>query len=85
MPEDQKDILFIANDHFEAAMASPHAQIYKKKGWEVLIVSDPLDEPCLQRLSSYDSKSIVSIEKTNAKLSEQFIGQFVEILKFLQI
>lgn len=70
MPSDQKDIFFIANDNFDAAMSSPHVQIYKNKGWEVLIVDDPLDEPCLQRVGNYDSKPIASVEKTNSKISK---------------
>lgn len=70
MPESQKHIYYISSDNFEAAMASPHVQIYKKKGYEVLILMDPVEEPCLERVMSYQSKSINSVEKANAKLGK---------------
>ena len=66
MPESQKKIYFYSNDVYEAALTSPHMQIYKKKGYEVLILEDPISEPCFDRLRLYDSKSLVSIEKANA-------------------
>lgn len=68
MPEGQKDILYIANDNFGAAMASPHIQYYKKKGWEVLVAGEPLDEPCMIKMITYESKPIMSVEKTQSKI-----------------
>lgn len=68
MPEEQKDIYFFPHENFDVALDSTYLQIYKKKGWEVLIVEDPMDEPCLQKLRVYNSKPIISIEKTSVKL-----------------
>lgn len=68
MPESQKSIYYISLDNYDGAMASPHVQIYKKKDYEVLILMEPLQEPCLERVLTHQTKRIVSVEKSNAKL-----------------
>eukprot|EP00421_Protoceratium_reticulatum_P044009 CAMPEP_0168432296 /NCGR_PEP_ID=MMETSP0228-20121227/38818_1 /TAXON_ID=133427 /ORGANISM="Protoceratium reticulatum, Strain CCCM 535 (=CCMP 1889)" /LENGTH=43 /DNA_ID= /DNA_START= /DNA_END= /DNA_ORIENTATION= len=40
---------------------APALQIFKKKDLEVLMLSDHLDEPCLQKLADYEGKKFVSI------------------------
>merc|ERR1711881_595539 len=45
-------------------------QIFKKKDIEVLMLSDHLDEPCLQKLADYEGKKFVSIQKADVKLDE---------------
>merc|ERR1712207_32203 len=42
----------------------------KKKDIEVLMLSDHLDEPCLQKLADYEGKKFVSIQKADVKLDE---------------
>merc|ERR1712083_1112073 len=49
---------------------SPALQIFKKKDLEVLMLSDHLDEPCLQKLADYEGKKFVSIQKADVKLDE---------------
>merc|ERR1711985_207128 len=45
-------------------------QIFKKKDLEVLMLSDHLDEPCIQKLADYEGKKFVSIQKADVKLDE---------------
>merc|ERR1719421_2410189 len=49
---------------------SPNLQIFKKKDLEVLMLSDHLDEPCIQKLADYEGKKFVSIQKADVKLDE---------------
>ena len=44
----------------------PALQIFKKKSLEVLMLTDHLDEPCVQKLADYEGKKFVSIEKADA-------------------
>merc|ERR1711948_158320 len=49
---------------------APALQIFKKKDIEVLMLSDHLDEPCIQKLADYEGKKFVSIQKADVKLEE---------------
>jgi len=49
---------------------APAMQIFKKKGLEVLMLEDHLDEPCIQKLADYEGKKFVSIQKADVKLDE---------------
>merc|ERR1719486_224971 len=51
-------------------MKSPNLQVFKKKDLEVLMLSDHLDEPCVQKLADYEGKKFVSIQKADVKLDE---------------
>jgi len=49
---------------------APSLQVFKKKDIEVLMLSDHLDEPCIQKLADYEGKKFVSIQKADVKLDE---------------
>jgi heat shock protein beta len=49
---------------------APALQVFKKKDIEVLMLSDHLDEPCIQKLADYEGKKFVSIQKADVKLDE---------------
>merc|ERR1711929_32096 len=49
---------------------SPNLQVFKKKDLEVLMLTDHLDEPCIQKLADYEGKKFVSIQKADVKLDE---------------
>merc|ERR1719444_485436 len=51
-------------------LKAPALQIFKKKDLEVLMLSDHLDEPCIQKLADYEGKKFVSIQKADVKLDE---------------
>jgi heat shock protein beta len=49
---------------------APALQMFLKKDLEVLMLSDHLDEPCIQKLADYEGKKFVSIQKADVKLDE---------------
>merc|ERR1719310_1214204 len=51
-------------------MKSPNLQVFKKKDLEVLMLTDHLDEPCIQKLADYEGKKFVSIQKADVKIDE---------------
>lgn len=70
MKEGQKDIYFIAADSFAAAQHSPHLEIFRKKGIEVLLLSDRVDEWLTSNLNEFDGKPMKSIAKGGLDLGE---------------
>lgn len=63
MPEDQKSIYYLTADSHAAAKNSPHLELFKKKGTEVLLLSDPVDEWLVAHLHEIEGKSLKSIAK----------------------
>merc|ERR1712110_410774 len=70
MQESQESIYYMSGDSLETMKKAPALQIFKKKDLEVLMLSDHLDEPCLQKLADYEGKKFVSIQKADVKLDE---------------
>merc|ERR1712157_278738 len=70
MQESQESIYYMSGDSMDVMMKAPALQIFKKKDIEVLMLSDHLDEPCLQKLADYEGKKFVSIQKSDVKLDE---------------
>merc|ERR1711988_1693644 len=70
MQESQESIYYMSGDNLEVMKKLPSLQIFKKKDLEVLMLSDHLDEPCLQKLADYEGKKFVSIQKADVKLDE---------------
>ncbi|MDP7042019.1 MAG: molecular chaperone HtpG, partial [Gammaproteobacteria bacterium] len=61
MQGDQDKIYFITADSFSAAKASPHLEVFRKKGIEVLLLSDPIDEWVTGHLREFDGKEFTDI------------------------
>merc|ERR1712134_203078 len=70
MQESQESIYYMSGESLEVMQKSPALQMFKKKDIEVLMLSDPLDEPCIQKLADYEGKKFVSIQKADVKLDE---------------
>merc|ERR1712176_115199 len=70
MPEKQDQIYYLSGESREIMDKLPNLQIFKKKNIEVLLLTDHLDEPCIQKLSDYEGKKFVSIQKADVKLDE---------------
>ena len=66
MKEGQKAIYYITADSYVAAKNSPHLELFNKKGIEVLLLSDRIDEWMLSYLTEFDGKALQTI--TNADL-----------------
>ena len=63
MKEGQDKIYYITASSYNAAKNSPHLEIFKKKGIEVLLLSDKIDEWLVGYLSEFDGKKLQSISK----------------------
>jgi molecular chaperone HtpG len=63
MKEGQDKIYYVTAETYAAAKNSPHLEIFRKKGIEVLLLSDRVDEWMLSYLREFDGKSLVSVAK----------------------
>merc|ERR1719235_2401181 len=70
MAESQESIYYMSGESLDIMAKAPAMQIFKKKDLEVLMLSDHLDEPCIQKLADYEGKKFVSIQKADVKLDE---------------
>ena len=68
MSEDQKEIFYITGSSREMLANSPHLEALKTKGYEVLLMTDPVDEWVLQGLTPYDEKPLKSVAKGDVSL-----------------
>merc|ERR1712225_48113 len=70
MAESQESLYYMSGESLDIMSKAPAMQIFKKKDLEVLMLSDHLDEPCIQKLADYEGKKFVSIQKADVKLDE---------------
>merc|ERR1712193_446718 len=63
MQESQESIYYMSGESFDVMQKAPALQIFKKKDIEVLMLTDHLDEPCIQKLADYEGKKFVSIQR----------------------
>merc|ERR1712139_677026 len=70
MQESQESIYYMSGESLEVMSKAPALQVFKKKDLEVLMLTDHLDEPCIQKLADYEGKKFVSIQKADVKLDE---------------
>ncbi|VDD86577.1 unnamed protein product [Enterobius vermicularis] len=70
MKENQKQIYFITGESKEAVATSAFVERVKRRGFEVLYMTDPIDEYCVQQLKEYDGKKLVSVTKEGLELPE---------------
>ncbi len=92
MPADQKEIYYLTGDSPTTLLNSPHLEQLKAKNFEVLLMTDPVDEWVVQSLTEYDGKPLKSAEKGDLDIDadetknqeEQFKDLFGFIRKTLQ-
>ncbi|STQ89537.1 molecular chaperone HtpG [Iodobacter fluviatilis] len=70
MKEGQDKIYFITADSFAAAKNSPHLEVFRKKGIEVLLMSERVDEWMISGLTEFDGKKLQSVTKGELDLSQ---------------
>lgn len=68
MKPDQDTILYLPGDNKEAILKSPILKKYLSKGYEVLLLGDPIDEFCVQHLSEYEKRKVKSIAKDDVDI-----------------
>ncbi len=87
MKEGQEKIYYITADSYAAAKSSPHLELLRKKGIEVLLLSDRIDEWMMSYLTEFDGKSFQSVSKTDEsleKLADEETEQAKEAEKALE-
>ncbi len=70
MKEGQEKIYYITADSYAAAKSSPHLELLRKKGIEVLLLSDRIDEWMMSYLTEFDGKMFQSVSKTDESLEK---------------
>ena len=70
MKEGQEKIYYITAETFKAAQNSPHLEIFRKKGIEVLLLSDRVDEWVVGHLTEFDGKALQSVAKGGLDLGK---------------
>jgi len=98
MKEGQEKIYYITAESFAAAKNSPHLEVFRKKGIEVLLLSDRIDEWLVSHMTDFDGKSLQSVargdldlgkigdeeeEKTREEANEQFKDVIERVKKSL--
>ncbi|QPG06621.1 molecular chaperone HtpG [Salinimonas marina] len=70
MQESQDKIYYVTADSYQAAKNSPHLEIFRKKGIEVLLMGERIDEWLMSHLTEFDGKSFQSISKGDLDLGD---------------
>ncbi|WP_313752331.1 molecular chaperone HtpG [Mixta calida] len=70
MVEGQEKIYYITADSYAAAKSSPHLELFRKKGIEVLLLSDRIDEWMMSYLTEFDGKAFQSVSKADETLDK---------------
>ena len=70
MKQGQERIFYVTADSFGAAKSSPHLEIFRKKGVEVLLMYDRIDEWVVSHLSEFEGKQLQSVTKGDLDLGD---------------
>lgn len=70
MQEGQDKIFYVTSETFDGAKNSPHLEIFRKKGIEVLLLADRVDEWLVGHLTEFDGKQLQSVAKGDLDLGD---------------
>ena len=71
MGDEQDAIYYITAESYQAAKGSPHLEMFAKKGIEVLLLTDPVDEWLVNSLMEHNEKPLKSVTKGDLELSDE--------------
>ena len=89
MPEGQPAIYYVVADSRAAAARSPHTEALRKRGWEVLCLTEPVEEWVLQNVPEFEGKKVLSAgagdldlpeEKAEKEEREKLAGTFAPLV-----
>jgi len=70
MKENQKDIYYITGESKQIVDQSAFVERVRKRGYEIIYMTEPIDEYCVQQLKEFDGKKLVSVTKEGLELPE---------------
>jgi molecular chaperone HtpG len=84
MPEEQKEILYLAGETREQLANSPYLEAVRAKGYDVLFMLDPVDEFMLPGLSTFKGKSLKAVDRASTEESNVDAGEKIKYAKLLE-
>ncbi|HRR33580.1 MAG TPA: molecular chaperone HtpG [Kiritimatiellia bacterium] len=96
MPETQKEIYYLVADDLETAKHAPHIEALTKRGYDVLLFTDPIDQWVADTLREFDGKKLVAVDKgalevgtdeekaAAKKKIEEAAGDYKKLTAFIQ-
>ncbi len=75
MPDGQKRIYYLGGPDLASIAKSPNLEIFRRRGLEVLFLTDPIDEFAITALGSYQGKTLTSIDSADLELPEYGPGR----------
>ena len=81
MQEGQDKIYYITAESYAAAKNSPHLEVFRKKGIEVLLLSDRVDEWLVSHLTEFEEKSLQSVARGELEVDEEEAKELEETAK----
>jgi molecular chaperone HtpG len=92
MPEGQNDIYYLTGEHRAHIENAPYLEVFKDKGWDVLLLTDPVDEFILQTFNEYKEHPLKAadkgelesdIEVDDSELKQEFLPLFESLRQTL--
>jgi molecular chaperone HtpG len=87
MPAEQKEIFYLTGENREMLEHSPYLETFRSKGWEVLLLTDPMDEFVVQALTEYKGKRLKAVDRgtlDDTKIDETKKKSFQPLLDYIQ-
>ncbi|MET0701059.1 MAG: molecular chaperone HtpG [Mycobacterium sp.] len=91
MKDDQEQIFYATGESRQLLERSPHLEAFRAKGYEVLLLTDPVDEVWVESVPEFDGKTLQSVAKgevdlgaSDDQVDESANGDFAELLTWLQ-
>jgi len=75
MIEEQKAIYYLLGDSMDSLKASPHLDLFRKHGIEVLLLTEPMDDLVLTHLNEYEGKKFINVESGELDLPEKIADE----------